>query len=203
MGTVLLQWGTNSSPASGFHSKEDVCFGLNWHLFLCFSNDSKKIPLEFHHERGVQILKTPQTSYFCNIIVATTIKDVIKGLGCFTSSPWWALSRPCISLWGKLDRERRLTQRRQERRAVTSHHFLLTDSLTSLCGVCEGSASETGALPAWCAGRFCFTLRRLLPPPRRHYAANTSNYEKSRSTRGRVTPSKQSQKGPPQPEALT
>lgn len=86
---------------------------------------------------------------------------------------------------------------------MTSHHFLLTDSLTSLCGVCEGSASETGALPAWCAGRFCFTLRRLLPPPRRHYAANTSNYEKSRSTRGRVTPSKQSQMGPPQPEALT
>lgn len=139
---------------------------------LFFRRLQKKNALEFHHERGVLILKTALTSYLCNIIVATTIKGVIKGLVCFTSSPWWALWRPCSSLWGKLDRERRLTRRRQERCAVTSHHFLLTDSLTSLYGACEGSASETGALPAWCAGRrsasrsaaFCLRPDVIMPP---------------------------------------
>lgn len=93
---------------------------------------------------------------------------------------------------------------------MTSHHFLLTDSLTSLCGGAgEGSASETEALPACCArAAFCFTLRRLPPPPQRHYAANASNYEESRSTRGRAAASKQrgtsrEKRAPPQPEALT
>lgn len=197
MGTVLLQWGTNSFPASGFHSKEDVCFGLNWHLFLCFSKDSKKNPLEFHHERGVLIIKTPRTSYLCNIIVVTTIKDVIKGLVCFISSPRWALRRPCSSLWGKLDRERRLTPRRQERRAVTSHRFLLTDSLTSLYGVCEGSASETEALPAWRARRrsasrsaaFCLRPDVIMPPTHpimRSRAARVVASKQRRDHGGRV-----------------
>lgn len=29
VGMLVLQWGTNGLPASGFHCKEDVCFGLN------------------------------------------------------------------------------------------------------------------------------------------------------------------------------
>lgn len=55
---------------------------------------------------------------------------------------------------------------------MTSHRFLLTDSLTSLYAVCEGSASETGALPAWRARRrsasrsaaFCLRPDVIMPP---------------------------------------
>lgn len=58
VGTLVLQWGTNSHPASGFHCKEDVCFGLNWHWFLCFSSNSRN-PLQACHERGVVIKQHP------------------------------------------------------------------------------------------------------------------------------------------------
>lgn len=175
MGTVLLQWGTNSFhsfPASGFHSKEDVCFGLNWHLFLCFSDDSKKnsfgvVPwkrcadykdaphfLPLQHNSRDNHKRCNQGS--CMLHFFTSVSS----------------EKACSSLWGKLDRERRLTPRREGRRAVTSHRFLLTDSLTSLYGVCEGSASETGALPAWRARRrsasrsaaFCLRPDVIMPP---------------------------------------
>lgn len=99
----------------------------------------------------------------------------------------WVVRRYNSSLWGKLYSEWHLTLHR--RGAVCCDIALLPPCW--LCDIFVGFRADSGDLRNQSVpseahkALFCFTLRCLLPPPQRHYAANTSNYKELCGTCGR------------------
>lgn len=118
--------------------------------------------------------------HLCNITVKTVRKNVIKFL-CASLLLFSELWGGNGSLCGKLYSERHLTPPRREQRAVI---LLPPCWLPDIFVRCRADLRNQSFPGAAHSAAFCFMLHRLLPPPQRHYAANTSNYTEPCGTCG-------------------
>lgn len=172
VGMLVLQWGTNGLPASGFHCKEDVCFGLNWHRFHCFSFSFKKKKKKKSYSFTVQdvmqlsaLIPSPPRDK-----VMTFIRYVIKLLHASALLMVQILRRYNSSLGVKLHSEWHLSLGSDRSRALW---YCIASTLLALWHLCGVSGKQKGDLRIHSAPDSA-------PPPfdsaQCHYAANTSNY---------------------------